>query len=87
MENKIWESFDYRKMVRDLEREITSLEARIAKLRMEGCEEINAGARLYLLEDELCELHITRKHLLKKARRREMGISPEPGRWERRRIL
>lgn len=87
MENRIWESFDYRKMARDLEREITSLEARILKLRMEGCEEINAAARLYLLEDELCELHITRKHLLKKARRREIGISPEPERWERRRIL
>ena len=74
MKHVIWESFDYQSMARELEREIASIEARIAVLRSESEEEINAASRLYLLEDELSQLHITRKLLLKKARRRSMGL-------------
>lgn len=74
MKHEIWESFDYQRMARELEREIASIEARIAVLRSKSEEEINAASRLYLLEDELSELHITRKLLLKKARRRSMGL-------------
>ena len=71
MKREIWERFNYRSMARDLEREIAAIERRISRLRAGSCDLMNAGARLYLLEDELCDLHITRKLLLKKAEREE----------------